>query len=154
MEEMYFTKETCADIEHEVMLDFKDAIKEINFKKYNPYSGDFMKALFLGQMWDLLCKMNTACNCEVKHHEDEMFEDVLEELEGAEKYTEMFNTSGDSIYRELAKDELKHASILINKYNGMTTDEKEIQKLREMTNRHNELLSMLESKIGYSQITV
>lgn len=100
----------CVDVLKE---DFKEALSHIDFdKEYDPYSKTFMKALFIGQLL-------MAC--------EELEDDVEEELDGARKYWDLFQQTGDIQYREMAHDELKHAGILIKKHLSKTdkTDEKE-----------------------------
>ena len=87
----------------ELTNDFKEAVSKIDFKNYDPYSKTFMKPLFIGQ---LLLAMKSV----------ESDDDVEEELDGAETYLNKYLTTGDSSYKEMASDELKHAGILIKKH--------------------------------------
>lgn len=89
----------CADVlEH----DFREILGKIDFSKpYDPFGKTFMKALSVGLMW----------KC-VKCLED----DVEEELSGAETYWRLYGDTGDTQYREMASDELRHAGILIKKH--------------------------------------
>lgn len=114
----------------ELKKDFKDTLTEINFKEYDPFSKVFMKAGFIGQMW-MLIKML---------HDDD---DVAEELEGAEKYLEKYHSTGDVAFRDMAKDELKHAGILIKKHYEWADDEKKAV-LEEHENKRQELMKMIE----------
>ena len=86
----------------ELEKDFREALSHIDFKKYDPYSREFMKALFIGQMWSIVC----CLDCD---------DDVEEELDGARKYMGLYKMTGDNSYKEMAGDELKHAGILIKK---------------------------------------
>lgn len=115
----------------ELRKDFKDCISEINFKDYDPFSRKFMKAGFIGQMW-MLVKML---------HDDD---DVEEELEGAETYMEKWLNTGDVAFRDMAKDELRHAGILIKKHYEWADDEKKVV-LEEHENKRQELMKRLES---------
>jgi hypothetical protein len=115
----------------ELRKDFKECLSEINFKDYDPFSRKFMKAGFIGQMW-MLVKML---------HDDD---DVEEELEGAETYMEKWFTTGDVAFRDMAKDELRHASILIKKHYEWADDEKKAV-LEEHENKRQELMKRLES---------
>ena len=87
----------------ELTNDFKEAVSKIDFKNYDPYSKTFMKPLFIGP---LLLAMKSV----------ESDDDVEEELDGAETYLNKYLTTGDSSYKEMASDELKHAGILIKKH--------------------------------------
>ncbi len=114
----------------ELRKDFKGALSDIDFTKYDPFSKGFMKASFIGQMWFLL---KTFC-------EDD---DVEEELDGAEKYMDKFMETGDAQFRDMAKDELRHAGILIKKHYEWADDEK-----KELLEQHEEKRQMLLKKLG------
>ncbi len=117
----------------ELRKDFKDILSEIDFKEYDPFSKKFMKAGFVGQMWFLIKML-----CED--------DDVEEELEGAEKYFTKFNETGDVTFRDMAKDELKHAGILIKKHYEWADDEKKVH-LEHQENRRQELLKHIEKSM-------
>lgn len=110
-------------------IDFEEALSHIDFsKEYDPLSKSFMKALFLGELW-------TA----TKNLED----DVDEELSDAENYWILFCETGDSVYKEMANDELKHAGILIKKHLLKTTDEKRKHSLNEQEKKRQEMLKIV-----------
>ena len=82
--------------------DFEEALSKIDFNKpYDPYSKDFMKPLFIGMLL-------TA----IKQTDD----DVKDELNGAKTYWNKYLENNDSQYKDRAHDELKHAGILLKKY--------------------------------------
>lgn len=82
--------------------DFEEALSKIDFSKaYDPYSKDFMKPLFIGMLL-------TA----IKQSDD----DVKDELNGAKTYWNKYLETNDSQFKDMAHDELKHAGILIKKY--------------------------------------
>ena len=114
----------------ELKKDFKEALSEIDFKEYDPFSKKFMKASFIGQMW-MLIKML---------HDDD---DVEEELEGAEEYMDKWHSTGDTAFRDMAKDELRHAGILIKKHYEWADDDKKAI-LEEHENKRQELMKRLE----------
>jgi len=114
----------------ELRKDFKESLSEINFKEYDPFSKKFMKASFIGQMW-LLMKM--------LHDDDE----VEEELDGAKKYFDRYKESGDTAFAGMAKDELKHAGILIKKHYEWADEEKK-KHLEAQENERQELMSQIE----------
>ena len=116
----------------ELKKDFKNCISEIDFKEYDPFSKSFMKAGFIGQMW-MLMKML---------HDDD---DVESELEGAEEYMEKWHSTGDTAFRDMAKDELRHAGILIKKHYEWADDEKKAV-LEEHENKRLELMKRLETE--------
>lgn len=115
----------------ELKKDFRDCLSEIDFKEYDPWSKKFMKASFIGQMWYLMKAL----------HDDD---DVEEELEGAETYMEKWHTTGDVAFRDMAKDELRHAGILIKKHYEWADDDKKAI-LEEHENKRQELMKRLES---------
>lgn len=116
----------------ELRQDFKNAVSEIDFKKYDPFSKSFMKAGFIGQMWALIKML----------HDDD---DVESELEGAEEYMEKWHSTGDTAFRDMAKDELRHAGILIKKHYEWADDEKKAV-LEEHENKRLELMKRLETE--------
>ena len=91
------------DALNELRKDFKESLAEIDFKEYDPFSKKFMKAGFIGQMWMLLKTL----------YEDD---EVEGELEGAKTYLEKFEETKDVTFKDMAKDELRHAGILIKKH--------------------------------------
>jgi hypothetical protein len=114
----------------ELRKDFKECLDGIDFKQYDPYSKKFMTAGFIGQMWFLVKML-----CE----DDE----VEEELDGAKKYMARYEDTGDTSFREMAKDELKHAGILIKKKYEWAEGEKKVH-LEEQENERQMLLKQLE----------
>lgn len=109
----------------ELKKDFKEAVSEIDFQKYDPYSRTFMKPLFIGQLM-------VAMKCFMDD------DPVGEELDGAEEYIEKYLASGDSTYKEMAADELRHAGILMKK----TGDEHPAHEAKRQ-----ELLKMISSRV-------
>jgi hypothetical protein len=116
----------------ELKKDFKEALSEISFREYDPWSKKFMKASFIGQMWYLMKALRDD-------------DDVEEELEGAETYMEKWHTTGDTAFRDMAKDELRHAGILIKKHYEWADDDKKAL-LEEHENKRQELLKMLSEE--------
>ena len=116
----------------ELKKDFKEALSEINFREYDPWNKKFMKASFIGQMWYLMKALRDD-------------DDVEEELEGAETYMEKWHTTGDTAFRDMAKDELRHAGILIKKHYEWADDDKKAV-LEEHENKRQELLKMLSEE--------
>lgn len=152
MEELIYSEETCSEIEHEAMKDFKKALGNIDFVKYNPYSGEFMKALFIGQMWDLIKKLNTCNWCD--NNEESEYKDVAEEIDGARKYKELYAVTGDSSYKDMAKDELKHAGILINKHRADADTDEKASALNGFAKEHQKISNELEAVNTAVQVPV
>ena len=149
MERMELT-ESKKELEH----DFIKCLKDVDFKNYNPYSRSFMEALFIGQMWELICRLGnhvgstdeesdmqehaTAASSVQKKHED-----ILEEIDGARKYLKMANTTGDSVYKGMASDELRHAEILMKKAGQKFSSPEDKKFLAEMENTVKQITSQM-----------
>ena len=121
------------DAVKELRKDFKDILSNIDFNEYDPYSKKFMTAGFIGQMWFLVKSLI----------EDD---DVEEELDGARTYLEKYLETNDVQYRDMAKDELRHASILIKKHSEWA-DEKEQEILDEHERERQDLLKAIDKTI-------
>jgi hypothetical protein len=140
---MTYNMDTMQEIEKESMHDFKHLMEQIDFSAYSPYSKDFMTALFVGQMWDLIRHLNkcmAAAGTE-SHAEDDAtghkgsakkYADIEEELEGAKKYIKMSEDTGDAQYKSMASDELRHADILLKKALSKNPVPEELKMLHEM----------------------
>jgi len=117
---------------NEVYSDFKDMLSKIDFKSYNPNSPEFISALNIGLMWHLLGEIH-GNNPEMKMitMNEESKDEISDELFGAKKYFQKYMDSGDSSYMEMAKDELKHAEILIKKANARLPSGEEKVRLKE-----------------------
>lgn len=121
------------DAVKELRKDFKDILSNIDFNEYDPYSKKFMTAGFIGQMWFLVKSLI----------EDD---DVEEELDGARNYLEKYLETNDVQYRDMAKDELRHAGILIKKHSEWA-DEKEQEILDEHERERQDLLKAIDKTI-------
>lgn len=120
-----------SSIEKEVYNDFKNALKSIDFNSYNPESTEFNKALSIGLMWKLL---DEICEHAEEHEEKiEPYSDdnIYNEIQGAKKYFQKYMDSGDENYKEMSKDELKHAGILIKKAYAKLPGSEEKNKLKD-----------------------
>lgn len=120
------------DIE-EVKSDLKEALKCIDFKKYDPMSKMFERTLNIGLM---LMNLITL----------EKTDDVKEELDGAKEYFEIYLQTNDIQFKEMASDELKHAGILIKKHLSKTDNEHRIKELNEYENERMDMLKIVAPK--------
>lgn len=128
------------DIE-EVKKDLKEALKNIDFKNYDPMSKMFERTLNIGLMlMNLITLENT--------------DDVKEELDGAENYFETYLQTNDVQYKEMANDELKHAGILIKKHLAKTSDEKQKEKLNQLENERQEMLKEFAKNLAKQNETI
>lgn len=115
----------------ELKKDFHEALSHIDFSEaYDPYSKQFMKALFIGQLL-----------VAVKEMED----DVEEEMDGARKYWETYLETNDIQYKEMAGDELRHAGILIKKHLAKA-DEHERAYLNGLEKDRQEMLRLVKAE--------
>lgn len=121
------------DAVKELRKDFKDVLSKINFNEYDPYSKKFMTASFVGQMWFLVKSLI----------EDD---DVEEEIEGARTYFEKYLETNDTQYRDMAKDELRHAGILIKKHSEWADEEKQ-KTLNQHEEERQELIKAIDKTI-------
>lgn len=71
--------------------------------------------------------------------------EILDELEGAEKYYKKYEETDDSDYKGMASDELRHAGILIKKYMAMA-DEEHKTLLNEYEKTRQDMLKMISPK--------
>ena len=117
----------------ELRKDFKESLSHIDFNEYDPYSKKFMTAGFVGQMWFLVKSLM----------EDD---DVEEELDGARTYLEKYLETNDTQYRDMAKDELRHAGILIKKHSEWADDEKQ-KVLEKHEEERQELMKAIDRTI-------
>lgn len=116
----------------ELKKDFEEALECINFKGYDPNSVMFRRALLIGQMF-------TSVKCL------ENADDVKEELDGAETYFNEFEKTGDTVYKDMASDELRHAGILIKKHLVVAADEKVRCKLNKQEQERQEMIKIVSA---------
>lgn len=108
----------------ELEKDLVRALENIDFKAYHPCSKRFVAAMNIGLMLDIINKQLER-------------EPIMEEIDGAKKYLADFKSTGDTTYKNMAHDELRHAEILLHKAKtGMPGAE------------HSNKLKMYESKIA------
>jgi lysyl-tRNA synthetase class I len=121
------------DIKSELKNDFDSAISNIDFSNYNPNSKEFMTALFVGAMLHLI-------------DEDEDSDDEIDdELHSAKKYLNRYIENKDLSFKEMVKDELKHAETLIRKQQSKLLTSGKKNKIKEQEAKHNAILAQLES---------
>ena len=97
------------NIKCELKKDFQELLENIDFNSYNPNSQEFKNALNIGLMLHIIPD-------EVEKHNEIEKDEISEELAGAKKYLQKkYLDSNDSIFQQMANDELKHAEILIKK---------------------------------------
>lgn len=118
----------------ELKKDFKEALSKINPKEYDPFSHDFLKAANIGQLWLVV----RCLDCD---------DDVAEEIEGAKRYLAMYEDTNDSSYKDMARDELRHAGTLIKKHYAHAGSAERII-LEKHENERQEILKSLEKGGG------
>ena len=134
-----------SSIEKEVLKDFKSSLSKIDFNSYNPNSSEFLNALFIGEMWRLIKKLNESdCIDEVKI-EEKSNDEISEELFSAKKYLQKYIDSNDEIFKQMSKDELKHAEILIKKAYSKLPNSEEKSKLKYYEDEWKSISKQVES---------
>lgn len=126
------------DALEELRKDFKEMLGCIDFQKYDPYSKLFMRALFIGQMY-MAVKI-------LDDDSDNIGSDIEEELNGAKGYYNLFNQTGDTTFRDMASDELRHAGILIKKHLQKNVDAVQKEMLNSYESKRQEMMKMIEPK--------
>lgn len=95
--------------------DFIESLNRINFSEaYNPLSSDYDKALRLGLMWMLMCKMGGDEDAAGKVA-DVPADDISALISSAKRLLQKSIDTGDSSYREMAEESLKIAGNLVKK---------------------------------------
>ena len=114
------------NIKCELKKDFQELLENIDFNSYNPNSQEFKNALNIGLMLHIIPDKVE------KHNEIENIEkdEISEELADAKKYLQKYIDSNDSIFQQMANDELKHAEILIKKAYSKLPNAEEKTKLK------------------------
>ena len=128
------------NIKCELKKDFQELLENIDFSSYNPSSQEFKNALNIGLMLHIIPD-------EVeKHNEIENIEkdEISEELAGAKKYLQKYSDSNDSIFQQMANDELKHAEILIKKAYSKLPNAEEKTKLTSYEDESSQIKSNLD----------
>jgi rubrerythrin len=70
---------------------------------------------------------------------------LADELRGAEMYHNRYIETNDSAYKQLAKDELRHADYFLKKARQTPDDSGMQPLLQELTDKYNELLNKLST---------
>ena len=128
------------NIKCELKKDFQELLGNIDFNSYNPNSQEFKNALNIGLMRHIIPD-------EVeKHNEIENIEkdEISEELANAKKYLQKYIDSNDSIFQQMANDELKHAEILIKKAYSKLPNAEEKTKLKFYEDEINQIKSNID----------
>lgn len=112
-------KETKELFEH----DFKALLSKVS-KNYNP--ANLTALANVGVL--LLATMKLSH--EDEKEEEEARDDIRDELMGAEKYYKRWQETANLSYKQLAKDELRHADFFIKHARMMTQDATQQDKLQ------------------------
>lgn len=119
----------------ELLNDFKQSLKKIDFNSYNPNSNEFKTALFLGLMWEVMSELDDEIENEPSEIDDE--------IQGAKKYLQKYLDTKDSQFHKMASDEIDHATFLIKKESSKLLSTEEKAKLKHYENILNQIKSML-----------
>lgn len=128
------------NIKCELKKDFQELLGNIDFNSYNPNSQEFKNALNIGLMLHIIPDEIE------KHNEIENIEkdEISEELADAKKYLQKYLDSNDSIFQQMANDELKHAEILIKKAYSKLPNAEEKTKLKSYEDEINQIKSNID----------
>ena len=114
------------NIKCELKKDFQELLENIDFNSYNPNSQEFKNALNIGLMLHIIPDEVEKYN-EIENIEKD---EISEELASVKKYLQKYLDSNDSIFQQMANDELKHAEILIKKAYSKLPNAEEKTKLK------------------------
>ena len=101
--------------EEVVKGDFIESLDRIDFSEaYNPLSSDYDKALRLGLMWMLMCKMGQT-DVPAEKSADIPDNDISALILSAKRLLQKSIDTGDSSYKGMAEESLKIAGNLVKK---------------------------------------
>lgn len=132
------------NVKDELESDFKQAMNAINFSNYNPNSKEFVNALLIGAMLHVLGYDKKDLEHD-EHKEDSDNDDIDDELHSAKLYLQKYLDTKDELYKEMSKDELKHAEILIKKHQSKLLSANKKAKLKEQENLHASIQTQLKN---------
>ena len=125
------------NIKCELKKDFQELLENIDFNSYNPSSQEFKNALNIGLMLHIIPD-------EVEKNNGIEKDEISEELAGAKKYLQKYLDSNDSIFQQMANDELKHAEILIKKAYSKLPNSEEKTKLKSYEDEISQIKSNID----------
>ena len=125
------------NIKCELKKGFQESLENIDFNSYNPNSQEFKNALNIGLMLHIIPD-------EVEKHNEIEKDEISEELADAKKYLQKYIDSNDSIFQQMANDELKHAEILIKKAYSKLPNAEEKTKLKSYEDEINQIKSNID----------
>ena len=128
------------NIKCELKKDFQELLGNIDFNSYNPNSQEFKNALNIGLMLHIIPDEVEKYN-EIENIEKD---EISEELAGAKKYLQKYIDSNDSIFQQMANDELKHAEILIKKAYSKLPNAEEKTKLKSYEDEISQIKSNID----------
>ena len=128
------------NIKCELKKDFQELLENIDFNSYNPNSQEFKNALNIGLMLHIIPDEVEKYN-EIENIEKD---EISEELAGAKKYLQKYLDSNDSIFQQMANDELKHAEILIKKAYSKLPNTEEKTKLKSYEDEISQIKSNID----------
>ena len=128
------------NIKCELKKDFQESLENIDFNSYNPNSQEFQNALNIGLMLHIIPDEVEKYN-EIENIEKD---EISEELADAKKYLQKYLDSNDSIFQQMANDELKHAEILIKKAYSKLPNSEEKTKLKSYEDEISQIKSNID----------
>ena len=128
------------NIKCELKKDFQELLENIDFNSYNPNSQEFKNALNIGLMLHIIPDEVEKYN-EIENIEKD---EISEELADAKKYLQKYLDSNDSIFQQMANDELKHAEILIKKAYSKLPNAEDKTKLKSYEDEISQIKSNID----------
>ena len=128
------------NIKCELKKDFQELLENIDFNSYNPSSQEFKNALNIGLMLHIIPDEVEKYN-EIENIEKD---EISEELADAKKYLQKYLDSNDSIFQQMANDELKHAEILIKKAYSKLPNAEDKTKLKSYEDEISQIKSNID----------
>ena len=123
------------DICKEVFIEFEKVLHNSDVKFTQKQLSEAMEA----------CKRITKCEHGAGNERPKHENDIVAELHDAEKYYNRYVETKDSNFKQLAKDELRHADYFIKLVRSKTLDPAKQEEIQRYTDKYNELLNKLSN---------
>jgi len=119
----------AADMHEHYAEKYIDRAGDMIVREMAMHAANIKPAQF-GHVGELCEAYNEMCKFWKKHVECEgEQDDIHDELMAAEKYLKKWIETGDATFQTLAREELRHASMLMGKAHGDTTKDKQYKLL-------------------------
>lgn len=123
----------------ELKKDFNHLLSMVDFENYNPSSPNVQKLINVGLLWYL-------CDELEEEHEDkveDIYDHAKDELKDAEKYFLMYESERNPSLKNIAHQELQHASFFLNQLKLSSKTVKEQAMYNSLQEWHNHILEKI-----------